>query len=87
MASPSNEVTLLREQFTQLSEDFTRLSIALQRYSDFGAEFYDDYLTNEQGDPTTDITAEEFHQAVQVLGGLVAGLTKEQRLAIAKMRR
>jgi len=87
MAFPSNEVNLLRDQFTELSEDFTRLALALQRYNDFGVEFYNSYLVDADGNPTTDITAADFHTACQVLGALAASLTQEQRLAIAKMRR
>jgi len=87
MAQASTEINTLRDNFTQLSNDFTQLAVALQRYSDFGVEFYNAYLVDGEGNPTTDITAEEFHLAVQTLAALSAGLTKDGRLAIAKMRR
>lgn len=87
MAQASTEINILRDNFTKLSDDFTQLGFALQRYSDFGEDFYDAYLTDGEGNPTTDITAEEFHQAVQTLGALAASLNRDQRVAIAKMRR
>lgn len=87
MAHASTEVNDLRDKFTQLSNDFTQLSMALQRYQDFGADYYSAYLTDGEGNPTTDITAEEFHTAVTVLATMAASLTQQQRLAIAKMRR
>lgn len=86
MAHPSTEVNRLRDQFTQLSDNFMGLSVLLQRYSDFGSDYFTEYLGTDEL-PTTDITPSEFHTAIQVLAGMAQSLTKEQRLVIAKMRR
>mgnify|MGYP000850451514 CR=1 FL=1 len=87
MAHVSTEVNDIRDKFTQLSNDFMSLSVVLQRYQDFGQDYYTAYLQDGEGNPTTDITAAEFHGAVQVLAGMAASLTQQQRLTIAKMRR
>lgn len=87
MAHASTETNEIRDKFTQLSNDFMSLSVVLQRYQDFGADYYTDYLEDGEGNPTTDITATEFHTAVQVLATMAASLTQQQWLAIAKMRR
>jgi hypothetical protein len=87
MAFPDNEVNKLRERFTRLSEEFMLLNFELQRYGDFGRAFYDAYLTDADGNPTTDISAADFHTACATLAAMAQGLTQGQRLAIAKMRR
>lgn len=86
MAHPSTEVNDMRDRFTQLSNDFMALAATLQRYQDFGADYYTAYLGTDES-PTTDITPTEFHTAVTVLATMAASLTSRQRLAIAKMRR
>ena len=87
MAHPSTECNDIRDKFTTLSDNFLALATDLQRYQDLGEDYYTDYSTDGEGTPTTDITAAEFHTAVQVLAGMAASLTQQQWLAIAKMRR
>jgi hypothetical protein len=86
MAHPSSEVNTIRDHFTRLSDDFMTLAVLLQRYQDFGANYYAAYLGTDE-EPTTDITPTEFVNAVGVLATMAASLTSQQRLAIAKMRR
>ncbi len=87
MAHASTETNEIRDKFTQLSNDFMALKMVFERYADFGPDYYTQYLTDGEGNPTTDITATEFHGAVTVLATMAASLTQQQRLAIAKMRR
>lgn len=84
MAQPTTELNKVREIFTDLSDDFMLLAVTLQRIGDFGVSYYTSCLAD---DGSTDITPADFTAAVQVMTALASGLTQQQRLAIAKMRR
>lgn len=87
MAQPSTEVQRFRQQVTGLANDLAAVGHQLQVISDLGGqEFVADFLMDADGQPTTDITLENFMVAYNVLAALLGSVTPEARAAIGKLR-
>lgn len=87
MAQPSQEITKLRNIVTNLSDAQAAAGTQL-RFIELlgGGGFVAKYLVNEQGEPTTDITLEEFLAGMAALAHILGSITPEQSAAVAKLR-
>ena len=87
MAHPSNEISKLRNIVTQLSDAQAAAATQL-RFIELlgGPEFVAKYLVDDEGNPTTDITVEEFLGGMSALAHILGGITPEQSAAVAKLR-
>ena len=87
MAQPSQEINKLRMIVTNLSDAQAAAGTQL-RFIELlgGPEFVAKYLRDEQGEPTTDITLEEFVGGMSALAHILGSITPEQSAAVAKLR-
>lgn len=87
MAHPSTETQNIRRAFTELSNAVASVESAAQRFIDLGGrDFFDKYLTDQDGNPTTDITTSDLVAGLETLKGILGGLNQQARSTIAKLR-
>lgn len=87
MAQPSQEINKLRNIVTNLSDAQAAAGTQLRFIALLGnEEFVAKYLQDEQGEPTTDITLEEFLGGMAALAHILGSITPEQSAAVAKLR-
>ena len=91
MAQPSTITNDVRGRTTRLIEALYTNDTILSVVEDTGpndaarAAFFEEYLEDEQGEPTTDITSDEFFAAVAALRSLRTWLIAN-RPTLAKLR-
>lgn len=91
MAQPSNITIVARSRVTELIEDLYKVDPLLSLIEDVAATdplriaFYEQYLEDEFGQPTTDITSAEFFAAVTALRSLRTWLVTNRPI-LAKLR-
>ena len=87
MAQPSQEINKLRNIVTNLSDAQAAAGTQL-RFIELlgGPEFVAKYLVDANGEPTTDITLEEFLAGMAALARILGSITPEQSAAVAKLR-
>lgn len=87
MAQASTEINKFRSQVTALADQLARTQHALQIIADLGGQtFVAPYLVGPEGEPTTDITLEQFLTGYGALAGLLMGLSDAERSAIGVLR-
>ena len=88
MAEPANVVNQIRDGVTQLLRTLETVPALNNKYVDLGGkEFVDKYLKNEQGEPVTDLTSDEFITGIANLQELQAWLDAGHRAALMKLSR
>lgn len=87
MAQPSQEINKLRNIVTNLSDAQAAAGTQLRFIDLLGnGEFVAQYLVDANGEPTTDITLEEFLGGMSALATILGSITPEQSAAVAKLR-
>ena len=90
MAQASTITNAVRRETTQLLEELYQVDKIVHLFEDPGAndaqraEFFKSYIEDENGDPVTDITWDEFVAAVTALRALQTWLATN-RPALAKL--
>lgn len=88
MAQPSTITNNIRDNVTDILAALEQVSPTVEKYVDLGGnDFVKQYLLDEQGQPTTDITVDEFVTAMANLQELQAWLNAGHRAALTKMLR
>lgn len=86
MAQPSTVVVQIRQGVTNLLAALETVPSLNNKYVDLGGQdFVKQYLLDEQGEPVTDITVEEFVTGVANLQELLAWLDAGHRSALRKL--
>lgn len=87
MAQQSTEIQKLRQSVTTLSDAQAVAGNQLRFIELLGnGAFVAEYLVNAEGNPTTDISLDEWAAGVTALGQVLGGITPQQAAAIAKLR-
>lgn len=88
MAQPSTIVNEIRDGITSLLRELEKVPAINNKYVDLGGtDFVKQYLLDDQGQPITDLTVDEFVTGISNIQELLVWLDAGHRAALMKLTR